>query len=212
MELISLNVAVRQKKDNIKTMRRVGFIPAVLYGKNISPVILSLNAKDFYLTFSKHPKTSFINLASENSDVNGKTVVIKDIQKDPVKDNIIHLDFHEVSMDEKIEIEALIHFVGKPEGVKLGGILEPILRHITIKGLPKDIVDVINIDVSALKIGDIIHVKDLKVPEGLEIDADEDAAVVTVAEPTVEEVITTVIESAEVAAELSAKAEAEKPL
>ncbi len=211
MELISLNVAIRQKKDNIKTMRRVGFIPAVLYGKNILPVILSLNAQDFYLAFSKYPKTSFINLASENSDINGKIVVIKDIQKDPVKDNIIHLDLHEVSMDEKIEIEALIHFTGKPEGVKLGGILEPILRHITIKGLPKDIVDVINIDVSALKIGDIIHVKDLKVPEELEIDADGNAAVVTVAEPTVEEVTTTVIEGAKVVAELAAEAKTEKP-
>ena len=75
------------------------------------------------------------------------------------------------------------------EGVKLGGILEPLMRHIAIKGYPKDIIDTINIDVASLQIGDIIHVKDLKLEGGIEIMVDEDAPIVTVAEPAVEEVI-----------------------
>ena len=188
MEIINLNVEARKKENNLKSLRREGIIPGVLYGKKIGSLIVLLNYKEFIKAFTKHSVSSFINLISKEDDVNGKTVVIKEIRKDPVTDNIIHIDLHEISMDEKIEIEASIHFVGKPEGVKLGGILEPLMRHIAIKGYPKDIIDTINIDVSALKIGDIIHVKDLKLGENIEIMAEEDAAIVTVAEPTVEEV------------------------
>ncbi|MCL4321419.1 MAG: 50S ribosomal protein L25 [Deltaproteobacteria bacterium] len=189
MEIINLNVNSRNKEDNVKSLRKQGLIPAVIYGRNLDSLRISLNYKDFIKTFANHSISSFINIASKEDGINGKTAVIKEIQKDPVTDNIIHIDFHEVSMDEKIEIEAAIHFIGKPEGVKLGGILEPLMRHIAIKGYPKDIIDTINIDVASLQIGDIIHVKDLKLSDGIEIMADEDAPIVTVAEPAVEEVV-----------------------
>ncbi len=189
MEIINLNVDTRNEKDNVKSLRNQGLIPAVIYGRNLDSLRILLNYKDFMKTFANHSISSFINMASKEDKVNGKTAVIKEIQKDPVTDNIIHIDFHEVSMDEKIEIEAAIHFIGKPEGVKLGGILEPLMRHIAIKGYPKDIIDTINIDVASLQIGDIIHVKDLKLEGGIEIMVDEDAPIVTVAEPAVEEVI-----------------------
>ena len=188
MEIINLNVEARKKENNLKSLRKEGIIPGVLYGKKIGSLIILLNYKEFLKAFAKHSVSSFINLVSKEDGVNGKTVVIKEIQKDPVTDNIIHIDLHEISMDEKIEIEASVHFIGKPEGVKLGGILEPLMRHIAIKGYPKDIIDTINIDVSSLKIGDIIHVRDLKLGENIEIMAEEDAAIVTVAEPAVEEV------------------------
>ena len=188
MEIINLNVEARKKENNLKSLRKEGIIPGVLYGKKIGSLIILLNYKEFLKAFAKHSVSSFINLVSKEDGVNGKTVVIKEIQKDPLTDNIIHIDLHEISMDEKIEIEASVHFIGKPEGVKLGGILEPLMRHIAIKGYPKDIIDTINIDVSSLKIGDIIHVRDLKLGENIEIMAEEDAAIVTVAEPAVEEV------------------------
>jgi large subunit ribosomal protein L25 len=188
LEIINLNIEARKKENNLKSLRKEGIIPGVLYGKKIGSHTILLNYKEFLKAFAKHPISSFIKLVSKEDGVNGKTAVIKEIQKDPVTDSIIHIDLHEISMDEKIEIEASVHFVGKPEGVKLGGILEPLMRHIAIKGYPKDIIDTINIDVSGLKIGDIIHVRDLKLGENIEIMADEDAAIVTVAEPTVEEV------------------------
>ncbi|MCL4542205.1 MAG: 50S ribosomal protein L25 [Deltaproteobacteria bacterium] len=188
MEIINLNVDARNKESGIKSLRKQGFIPAVMYGRNLDSLGVLLNYKDFIKTFANHSISSFINIVSKEEKVNGKTAVIKEIQKDPVTGSVIHIDFHEISMDEKIEIEAAIHFTGKPEGVKLGGIFEPIMRHITIKGYPKDIIDTINIDVSSLQIKDIIHVKDLNLGEGIEILADRDAPIVTVAEPTVEEV------------------------
>lgn len=188
MGIINLNVETRKKEDNLKTIRKHGVIPGVLYGKKMGSLMVLLNYKEFLKTFANHSISSFININSKEERVNGKTVVIKEIQKDPVTENVIHIDFHEISMNEKIEIEAAIHFIGKPEGVKLGGILEPILRHIIIKGYPKDIIDTINIDVASLNIGDIIHVRDLNLGENIEIIAEEDAAIVTVAEPAVEEV------------------------
>jgi len=188
LEIINLNVETRKKEDNLKTLRKQGVIPGVLYGKKMGSLVVLLNYKEFLKAFTKHSISSFINIISKEEKVNGKTAVIKEIQKDPVTDNIIHIDFHEISMDEKIEIEAAVHFIGKPEGVKLGGILEPLMRHIAIKGYPKDIIDTINIDVTSLKIGDIIHVRDLNLGENIEIMVEEDAAIVTVAEPTVEEV------------------------
>ncbi len=188
MDIVDLNIERRKKGDNLRVLRKNGFIPAVLYGKQTGSDIVLLNYKEFLKAFAKHSISSFINILSNEVAVNGKTAVIKEIQKDPVTDNIIHIDLHEISMDEKIEIEAVIHFTGKPEGVKLGGILEPLMRHIAIKGFPKDIIDTVNIDVSGLKIGDIIHVGDLNLGDKIEIMAENDAAIVTVAEPSVEEV------------------------
>lgn len=187
MDIINLSVEARKKEDNLKTLRNQGIIPAVLYGKHTASVLVLLNYKEFLKAFAKHSISSFINIVSKDGNVNGKTAVIKEIQKDPVTDNIIHVDLHEISMNEKIEIEAVIHFIGKAEGVKLGGILEPLMRHIAIKGFPKDIVDTVEVDVSAMQIGDIIHARDLKLGDNIEIMVEADAPIVTVAEPTVEE-------------------------
>jgi large subunit ribosomal protein L25 len=204
LEKVNLNINLRQKTENVKSLRKNGFIPGIIYSKHSSPVSISLNSKEFYKTFSKSSISSFIDVTSDKKEINGKTAVIKEIQKDPVKDNVIHIDFHEVLMNEKIEIEAALHFIGKAEGIKLGGILEPLMRHIIISGFPKDIVDVINVDVSNLQVGDILHASDLKIGEGLEIITDPEAAIVMIAEPNVEEVTQNVVEEKSETAEQAA--------
>jgi len=191
LEKISLHVDARNSDENVKSLRVKGFIPAVIYGKRTDSLSISLNYKNFIKAFSGHSVSSFINVESKEKELSGKIAVIKEIQKDPVTESIIHMDFYEISMDDKVEIEAAVHFIGKPEGVKLGGIFEPLIRHILIKGYPKDIIDTIDIDVSALKIGDIIHAKDLKLGEGIEIITEKDTPIVVVAEPTVEDVAVT---------------------
>ena len=214
MDIINLNVEARKKEDSLKSLRNQGTIPAVLYGKHAASMLVIVNYKEFLKAFAKHSISSFINIVSKEGKVNGKTAVIKEIQKDPVTDNIIHLDLHEISMDEKIEIEAVIHFVGKSEGVKLGGILEPLMRHIAIKGYPKDIVDTIEVDVSSMQIGDIIHARDLKLGDNIEIMVEEDAPIVTVAEPTVEEAAQATVQAEgpeAAAASAKAGAGAQKP-
>ncbi len=189
MEVVNLDIETRKKEDNLKSLRNQGLIPAILYGKQADSILILLGRKEFMKTFTKHSVSSFVNIVSKEEGINGKTVLIKEIQKDPVTDKVIHIDFYEISMDEKIEIEADIHFIGKAEGVKLGGVLSPLMRHLAIKGYPKDISDTIEIDVSSLKIGGIIHVKDLNLGDGMEITAEGDAPIVTVTEPAVEEVV-----------------------
>lgn len=197
MDIINLSLDKRGKKDNLRNSRVNGFIPAVIYGKNMKPILVLLNYKEFVKTFAKHSISSFIGIESKETELNGKTAVIKEIQKDPVTEKVIHIDFHEISMNDKIEIEASIHFIGKAEGIKLGGILEPLLRHILVKGYPKDIIDKIDVDVTHLNIGDIIHIKDINLPEGVEFMADLDTPVVMVAEPKVEEVAAATVAATE---------------
>ncbi|MFW0884010.1 50S ribosomal protein L25 [Candidatus Acidulodesulfobacterium sp. H_13] len=189
MEVVNLNIETRKKEDNVKSLRNQGLIPAVLYGKQADSILILLSRKEFMKIFTKHSVSSFVNIVSKEEGINGKTVLIKEIQKDPVTDKVIHIDFYEISMDEKIEIEAAIHFTGKAEGVKLGGVLSPLMRHLPIKGYPKDINDTIEIDVSFLKIGGIMHVKDLNLGDDIEITVEGDAPIVTVIEPALEDAV-----------------------
>jgi large subunit ribosomal protein L25 len=112
--------------------------------------------------------------------------MVKDIQIDPLQMKMIHTDFYEVTMDVMVTVEVPIHLVGKPEGTKMGGILEQIRRVIQIQSLPGDIPKGIDVDVSSLMIGDSIHVKDIQVGK-FKILVDPNVTVATVVPPVVEE-------------------------
>jgi large subunit ribosomal protein L25 len=131
-----------------------------------------------------------------------KVVMVKDIQIDPLQRITLHTDFFEVTMDEMVTVEVPVHLVGKPEGTKMGGILDQIRRVIQIQCFPGDIPKSIDIDVSPLKIGDSIHVQDIKV-EKVKILSDTNYTIATVVPPVVEEkvveaVVPEVAEGAEV--------------
>jgi large subunit ribosomal protein L25 len=112
--------------------------------------------------------------------------MLKDLQIDPLERRILHADFYEVAMDEMVTVEVPIHLVGKSEGVKLGGILEQVRRTIEVQCLPGDIPKGIDVDVSALMIGDSIHVRDLQL-EKVKIISDMGMTVATVVPPAAEE-------------------------
>jgi large subunit ribosomal protein L25 len=132
-----------------------------------------------------------------------KVVMVKDVQIDPLQGKTLHTDFYEVTMDEMVTVEIPIHLVGKPEGMKMGGILEQIRRVIQIQCLPGDIPKSIDIDVSSLKIGDSIHIQDIQV-EKAKILSETNFTIATVVPPVaeekkvVEEVVAEVTEEAEV--------------
>jgi large subunit ribosomal protein L25 len=115
-----------------------------------------------------------------------KVVMVKDIQINPLKRVTLHTDFYEVAMDEMVTVEIPIHLIGKPEGTKMGGILEQIRRVIEIQCLPGDIPKTIDIDVSSLKIGDSIHVQEIQL-EKVKILSDANLTIATVVPPVVEE-------------------------
>jgi large subunit ribosomal protein L25 len=122
----------------------------------------------------------------KGNQLDRKVVMVKDVQIDPLRGITLHTDFYEVAMDEMVIVEVPIHLVGKPEGIKMGGILEQIRREIQIQCLPGNIPKGIDVDVSSLKIGDSIHVQEIQV-EKAKILSETNFTIATVVPPVVEE-------------------------
>jgi len=193
MEEIFLEVEQREGTGRAKTkdLKEGGFLPAVLYsqGKNSMSLQVS-NSALIRLVHQHRIEGVIINLKIK--DGKGSKVhpcLIKEIQYHPVHDNIIHVDFNEISLTKEIKVNIPVTTKGEPVGVKLeGGSLEHILWEVEIECLPTDIPKGIEIDISNLKLKESIHVKDLPVPPKVKILNDPSSIVLTVAEPMKEEV------------------------
>jgi large subunit ribosomal protein L25 len=116
-----------------------------------------------------------------------KVALVKEMQFHPISGDVIHADFYEVDLTAKIQVHVPLRFVGKAVGIARGGILQPIVREIEVECLPLDIPESFNVDVSALDIGDSVHIGDLQIPTGVASLAEDNLALVTVVPPTVEE-------------------------
>jgi len=193
---ISLDADVREQtgKGGARKMRQQGKIPAILYGRKMEPVTLSVNEHEFNRMLFKTQGEQVIftlNLGSNGSSREEKLALIKEMQRHPVNDRVRHIDFFAISVDEKIKIEVPVTPIGKAKGVEVsGGVLELIQRTVTISCLPLAIPKEIELDVSDLDIGDALHVKDLTPPEGVEFIDPPDTTLLTVvgaAAPAVEE-------------------------
>lgn len=117
-----------------------------------------------------------------------KTVIIKEIQYHPVRNNVLHIDFNQISLTEKLTVDVPVETKGESQGAKEGGVLEHILWELKVECLPTKIPEKIEVDVNDLNIGDVIYVKDLNVPEDIEVLSNAEAVVVSVKPPTVEKV------------------------
>ena len=169
-------------KGAARKARAAGLIPGVLYGRGETPVALNVSAREFDLAVHRKGGNPIIGLALGGGEY---TALIRDVQYDPVTRGIIHLDFQHISLTETIEVEVPIRLVGIPVGVKDGGgILEPIARELKVRCLPTVIPPAVDVDVSALNIGDSVHVRAISVPE-VTILTDPDVTVATVVPPTV---------------------------
>jgi large subunit ribosomal protein L25 len=198
MAVISLSGKRREilGKGGARKARKDGHIPGVLYGHGEKPVPVSVGAREFQVALHLHKGGNpIVNLAVGGTEF---TALIRDAQYDPVSHEILHLDFQHISLTETIEVSVPVQLNGLPIGVKDGGgILETILRDLEVRCLPTAIPPAIEMDVSALNIGDSIHVRDLSIPD-VTILNDPDATVVTVVPPTVmEEKPAEVVEGAE---------------
>lgn len=177
-----------KKKGGARKLRAQDQIPAIFYGPRTQTIPLAVNSRELYKALhTEAGENVLIELDIQNAEqANRRVVMLKDIQIDPLKSRILHADFYEVSMDELVTVEIPVHLVGKPEGVKVGGILEQVRRTIEIECLPGDIPRSIEVDVSDLKIGDSIHVEEVKLEKG-KILLDPSLPIVTVVPPAVEE-------------------------
>lgn len=173
-------------KGKLKEYRAKGYIPAVSYGAKHPPVSLWVRYKNIVDLMKKYSiEGTVFNLKLDNKTY---PVIIKEIQKDPITDRPIHIDFQIISLKEKVEVKVPIHLVGEETALKLtGGIIDFPLREVRIKCLPKDIPKYIEVDVSHLKIGQAITVKDIP-QEKFTILEPPDTIVVHVLSKKVEEV------------------------
>jgi large subunit ribosomal protein L25 len=191
-------------KEKAKKLRLKGLIPAIFYGPRTQTIPLVIDSKELAKVLQTEAgENVLIDLdIRKGAQSDRKVVMLKDIQVDPLKRVTLHTDFYEVAMDEMVTVEVPVHLVGKPEGTKVGGILEQVRRVIQVQCLPGDIPKSIDIDVSALNIGDSIHVQEISV-EKAKIISETNFTIATVVPPAVEEKVAEVaapevVEGAEV--------------
>lgn len=207
MEEIFLDVQPREElgKSKLKDLRRGGFIPAVVYaeGKESLPIKVS-HKQLLQLIHHYRIESMVINLSfnpaaqAKPSSVKTRACLIKEIQYDPVKGDILHIDFNEISLTKAIKVNVPVAAKGQPQGVKLeGGSLEQILWEIEVECLPTDIPKGIEVDVSQLKIGDSIHIKDITFPSNIKVLNAPGAIVFSVSAPIKEEVAAAPVEGEE---------------
>ena len=185
---LNAETRARSRKADIKALRNEGRVPAVIYGRGREAESLAISAAELERMLEKiEPESTIVELAVKG----GKSVktLIREIQRHPLKDTVLHVDFLEIHADEAIRLEVPVHLTGIPEGVRnQGGTLDQVLRTIEIEVLPADIPERIELDVTALMIGKSLHVSDLVVPKAKLI-TDRELTVCTVSAPRVEEVV-----------------------
>ncbi|HUR72335.1 MAG TPA: 50S ribosomal protein L25 [Candidatus Limnocylindrales bacterium] len=201
METLEIQVEARdkQRKRDAKRLLRSGKIPAILYGPKMAAVGLALDKKEFSRRVAGLQGSHLVRLKSGAATLAEKVALVKDMQFHPITGDVIHADFYEVDLTAKIQVHVPLHFVGKAVGTARGGILQPIVREIEVECLPLDIPEFFDVDVSALDIGDSVHIEDLQMPEGVVSLSEDNLALVTVVPPTVEEAPTTAAPAAEAA-------------
>jgi large subunit ribosomal protein L25 len=189
MDTGELNCEKRAVKprSTITALRRQGRVPAVLYGPSSPPTPVSVNGSEVRDRLSAASHARIVRLKSGASDLDGRHVIFKEVQRAPVSGAVLHADLYEVDLKRAIQVEVPLKFTGRARGVADGGILQPLVRAMTVECLPLEIPEAIEIDVTELGVHDVIHVSAVKVPGNAQPIFDQDFAVVSVLPPTVAE-------------------------
>lgn len=172
-----------------KRLRRDGLVPATVYGKGSDAVSITVNQRELYTALhTEAGRNALINIEIEGDET--VLAVAREVQRHPVRGDVIHLDLIQISLDEKINADVLVEYVGTPVGVRAdGGFVEAIANTVTISALPTAIPGSIVVDIEEMLTGDTLKVADLPVVEGVEYLDDEDRPLVSVLLPRVEEVV-----------------------
>lgn len=173
-------------KGDARKLRATGRVPAVIYGHGEETRLLSVDAHELDLLFSRiRVENTIIEVTIEGEKKPVKALV-REVQKNIVRENVLHVDFYQIRAGERITVEVPVRLVGAAPGVKAGGILQQALNEIEVRCLPDQIPSTIEFDISALDIGDSIHLRDMAPPPGVEFLTDADRAVCSVVPPVVE--------------------------
>lgn len=215
MERPELSVQVRseRKKGAARKIRRSGLIPAVLYGPTVGNVLLAIDPHALLKAMDTEAGTNtLIKLRVEGGgNLTDKVVMLRDLQVDPLNRTPLHADLYEITMDETVMVEVPVRLVGKAVGIDEGGILDQGIRELRVECLPGSIPEVLELDVTALGMGQSIHVSEIVLPEGVKIVGELATAVVSISAPLAEEEVAAPAEGEEPAeGEAAAPAEGEE--
>jgi len=207
MRRANLTVARREKtgKGFARKLRTAGRIPAVLYGEAAEPAPLTIDRRSIVsLIEGEGKENTILSITIEGEGKSGEILALATAaQHDPVSEELVHVDLLRISLDRPIHTSVPIHLVGTPAGVKKGGILEHLLRHLEVRCLPLDIPEAVEVSVEPLDISQSLHVSDLQVPAAVTVLTDARTAVALVESPA------KLLAAEEAAAEEAKAAEAE---
>ena len=171
-----------------KRLRATGRIPAVIYGRKVKPQNVEVKQKDLEnVTHHAASENLLLDLSIDGDGKSKHLVLVKEIQHHPISGQFLHVDLHEVSENEKVIVMVPVETTGEAEGVKVGGgVLEHVLFKIKVRAFPRDLPEVITVDVSHLNIGQSVHLGDIKPPANVEIVGDKGVSVISCAAPITE--------------------------
>jgi len=215
MATANLSVAKREKtgKGISRELRRQGKIPAVVYGAGMEPCPISVDPAELKKAMSTEAGVNTLLTLKGTGPFDGKVVILKEMVTNPLKQEPVHADFHAIDMKSKVHVMVPVHPVGKSVGEREGGNLEVVRHEIEVICLPTAIPSDLEVDVTALQVGDVLHVGDVVLPEGVEIPADVNFTVITCTAPVVEKVEEEEVEEVEgvvMGAEVAEEAEEEE--
>jgi large subunit ribosomal protein L25 len=193
MDELLLEAQLREEigKNRSKALRHQGLIPAVVYSDGKESLSIKISRSELIKLIHQHQiENAIITLkVKDDKKKSGRPCMIKEMQHDPVKGDILHIDLHEISLTKALKVSVPVVTKGDAPGIKAdGGSLEHIMWEIEIECLPTDIPKNIEVDISNLKIGDVVHIKDIQFPPKVKVLHDPEAIVLSVAEPMKEEV------------------------
>jgi large subunit ribosomal protein L25 len=192
----------QSRRNGARNLRAAGRVPAVIYGRQAKPQNLELSAKEFGdLIHHSVSENLLVDLSVENDARAKRLALVQEIQHHPLEGDVLHVDFHEVTENEKVIVLVPLETVGEAAGVKnSGGVLEHVVFKLKVRALPRDLPEQMIVDVSLLELGKSIHLGDIKAPAGVEILGDKHIAVISVALPRTEEEEAAAVAEGEVAA------------
>ena len=174
-------------KSTARKLRKEGKIPAILYGRDVAPLPITVSAREWSVLGRHVKRNAILDMElTGGGDAEHRPVMIKEVQREIVGEQVLHIDFLQVSMTRMIEVEIPIRLVGESKGVVKEGIVEQHLRSIRVECLPTQIPEVLEIDVTDLDIGDSFHVSQISMP-GVKLLEGSDVAIVTIAHGGAEE-------------------------
>ena len=190
MEKIELKVTIRKTTGNgaARELRRGGMIPAILYGPKAEPVMLSVTTKELEnILMTSNIGQVLLDLLIQNGKQQSRTAMIKELQTQPVSGSLLHVDFYEVAMDQKIKISIPVMTKGQSKGVEEGGVLQLVRHEVEVFCFPNNIPESLEVDVTDMNIGDSLHINEASIDEAIELVDETNFTLVTILSPKAEE-------------------------